>query len=131
MSRKVLLISYSFPPDNAPAARRPYLLAKYLSKSIENEVHVLIPSSSHSSLGKSNLDEDYLFTLHKTSAFFRRDKNNHIENINRENLAEGTIFSNYFKKFASKLLYPDKGVFWLLKALNKALKLADEILPDP
>ena len=31
--KKILIISYSYPPSNVPAAQRPYAVAKYLDKS--------------------------------------------------------------------------------------------------
>jgi len=30
--KKILIISYSYPPANVPAAQRPYSFAKYLDK---------------------------------------------------------------------------------------------------
>jgi hypothetical protein len=48
--KKVLIISYSYPPSQAPAAQRPFYLAKYLNKEIW-EVHVVTPKFSDSSMG--------------------------------------------------------------------------------
>lgn len=50
MKKKVLIISYSYPPSNAPAAQRPYAIAKYLDKS-RYDVTVLSCSNQDSSLG--------------------------------------------------------------------------------
>ncbi len=55
--KKVLIISYSYPPSNAPAVQRPYALAKYLDKS-KFEVTVITCSNADSSLGYDpNFDE--------------------------------------------------------------------------
>ena len=34
VKKNVLIISYSYPPSNVPAAQRPYTVAKYLNKDV-------------------------------------------------------------------------------------------------
>ena len=50
MKKKVLIISYTYPPANVPAAQRPYVIAKYLDKT-KFEVSVISCGNSDSSLG--------------------------------------------------------------------------------
>src|SRR5690606_39089025 len=56
--KKLFIISYSFPPSNAPAAQRPYTIAKYLGREGYN-VSVLSCSNQDSSLG---LEENKICT---------------------------------------------------------------------
>jgi hypothetical protein len=71
MRKKVLIISYSYPPANVPAAQRPYSLAKYLDKT-KYKVKVLTCANPDSSLGfdqSMNTDIEDVEVVKVKSAF--------------------------------------------------------------
>lgn len=122
---KVLIVSYSFPPDNVPAAQRPYFMAKYLGE-LNNEVIVLTAENADSSLGKSNWANLKNLKIvrvkpHFTNYFNKR--NNNSVSLNSNN-SPGSSKKHLKSKIINELLIPDKGIFWYLNALKEAKKLA-------
>lgn len=110
----VLIISYSYPPYNAPAALRPYALAKYLNKS-KFKVTVITCGNPETILGFDPEFDNSLndVTLIKIDSFY---------GLNSFNLKVAT-HRNYFdkvkykiKKIAIKIInktvIPDTSIYW-------------------
>lgn len=118
MKKKVLVISYSYPPSNAPAAQRPYALAKYLDKSLF-EVTVITCENADSSLGfDEGFDESspgvrlvkIASKIGKGAASYRNASMATEKKTSKKSLLS-SLKSTMFSVF-SKLIFPDKGVFW-------------------
>lgn len=122
----ILIISYSFPPDNVPAAQRPYFMAKYLNK-LKCETLVLTSGNSLSSIGKSQWADISGLKIFYAPKFVKKPVNTGSESVNRSS----SVFLNKFRAFVSKeFLIPDKGVHWMLTAkrdLHNILKNNPEI----
>jgi glycosyltransferase involved in cell wall biosynthesis len=124
MKEKLLIISYSFPPDNVPAAQRPYFMAKYLSEKTQLETIVLTTENSLSSLGKSKwADLDNLRIVYTSSAGSRgTDQSANHTLLNRKS----TPFKKLLQSLSRELLIPDKAIHWLFKATRTAQKILKE-----
>jgi glycosyltransferase involved in cell wall biosynthesis len=124
MKEKLLIISYSFPPDNVPAAQRPYFMAKYLSEKTQLETIVLTTENSLSSLGKSkwaNLDN--LRIVYTNS----NNKSGVDQSANRTLLnKKSKPFNKFLQSLSRELLIPDKAIHWLFKATRAARKILKE-----
>lgn len=114
---RVMIISYSFPPSNAPAAQRPYTIAKYLSR--ENyRVSVLSCSNQDSSLGiaEKELPADN-FKHHKVPGFsltwFRKRKTKlmAVGNDKDAGLPQSKVNRTV------RWIFPDKAISWFPFAL--------------
>ncbi|HAQ21328.1 MAG TPA: hypothetical protein DCR40_19165 [Prolixibacteraceae bacterium] len=115
--KKLTIISYSFPPSNAPAAQRPYTIAKYLAQG-GFKVSVLSCSNQDSSLGlQRQVLKPSEFKLFRVSGFslkwLRKRKNKKMANKRSSNLDSG---SNVVSTF-SKWVFPDKAITWFPFAL--------------
>jgi glycosyltransferase involved in cell wall biosynthesis len=114
MTKKVVIISYSFPPNNAPAAQRPYYFAKYLP--LHNiEVTIITEANSIGSLGNSNWADTSNMHIIKTGI-----ANNLVEN-NSGSIGVVVKKSILYKIF-NQLMIPDRGLIWLPKAIYYGLK---------
>jgi glycosyltransferase involved in cell wall biosynthesis len=117
MRKKVLIISYSYPPANVPAAQRPYSLAKYLDKT-KYKVKVLTCANPDSSLGfdqSMNTDIEDVEVVKVKSAF---NLNSQREVKKSTMHTEDKIGFNQKIKIklfnlGTKLIFPDKVVTWL------------------
>ena len=123
MKKKILIISYSYPPANVPAAQRPYSFAKYLDKS-NYEVTVLTCANQDSSLGFDTLFNEELPDVKLLKiAGYKVSKNRATANTNSTNK---TSLKGHIKKYIINLLtyfiFPDKGVFWYPK-VKKYIKI--------
>lgn len=115
--KKILIISYTYPPSNAPAAQRPYSIAKFLDKS-KYDVTVLTCGNSDSSMGFDEMFDPQLpnVTLLKIDAFLG-DKTAQLrkrKNTGKISTFKDTITSKLFK-IGTALLIPDKAIFWYPK----------------
>ncbi len=116
MKKKILIISYSYPPANVPAAQRPYSIAKYLDKN-KFDVTVLTCGNQDSSLGFDTTFNEELqnVNLIKVNGF-KVSKNRTVANNKKTNK---TSLKGVLKKYAVKILsyfvFPDKGIFWYPK----------------
>jgi len=114
--KKILLISYSYPPANVPAAQRPYSIAKYLDKE-KFDVTVLTCGNQDSSLGFDNTFNEKLpnVNLIKVNGF-KVSKNRTVAGKNNQ---KKTGLKEFLKKqiikFLSYFIFPDKGIFWYPK----------------
>jgi len=128
---KLLIISYSFPPSNSPAAQRPYFFAKYVDPK-KIKTFVLSPSTADSSLGYSNAYKD-----DKPTYVHVKYGNVGLKNFRsvkqKENAASANTRNRLIRNikirlvsFLSKLVYPDKGMFWIPYGVIKALRIIDK-----
>lgn len=128
--KKVLIISYSFPPDNAPAAQRPYFMAKYLSK-LGYDVCVLTASNSDSSLGKSKWADTSSMNIYKVDSYQvpflkNRETNNTVsKTITKPNKLK-TFFKGAFRKVIEEVMIPDKALVWYKNAYKQAKVICTE-----
>ena len=105
--KKVLLISYSFPPANSPAAKRAFYFAKYLPE-FNCQPFVLTASNQISSLGYgSSLQENQILFLDTPPAFQAGQR------TSKEVLKPG-LLSSIIRHF----LFPDRGIVWAPRALK-------------
>ncbi|MBX2921237.1 MAG: glycosyltransferase [Chitinophagaceae bacterium] len=110
---KILIVTYSYPPANSPAAHRPYFMAKYLCD-MGHQITVLTSSNAISSLGKSNWAKSL-----PNVAIWDTAKNGFVEQ-ERVNDTKTTISVwvnsgklSWFKKIARFFIIPDRGIVWL------------------
>ncbi|MFC4691486.1 glycosyltransferase [Dokdonia genika] len=113
--KNILIISYIYPPYNAPAARRPYSWAKYLDKS-KYKVTVLTCSNPDSSLGMDrsmNVDLPNV-TLVKVKSSLKSNISKDLRDSNTIHNSSGlkTKVKGYVVKVGSYFLIPDKAIFW-------------------
>lgn len=130
MKKNILIISYSYPPLNVPAAQRPYALAKYLDKSKFN-INVITCKNPMSYFGfnknfDSNLDN---VNVIKINSYF--GLNNTESNSTSKNKVKKKFFFSIIKTLifdiGQKLVFPDRGMFWYPK-VKGYLKKNEELL---
>ena len=114
--KKILIISYSYPPSNAPAAQRPYAIAKYIDKEKYN-VSVLTCGNQDSSLGFNNNFNEELeqVRLIKVNGY-KVSKNRSVaqqKNANKPSFK--TNIKGLIISILSYFVFPDKAVFWYPK----------------
>lgn len=120
---KILIISYSFPPDNVPAAQRPYFMAKYLKEKNLLEPIVLTHHSSSSSLGKSNWAD-----ISKLNVISTGTEQSKVESVPNQPIAKAKRTSKIrvlLQKLVGEFLIPDKALPWYWKACRKAKEIMD------
>ena len=112
---KILIVSYSYPPDNTPAAQRPYFIAKYLSL-MGHEVSVLTTGASNSSLGKSNwaksLPNVKILDTAKAKAAAPSVAAAPAPSVSADKKPGNSLKSKWIRKIAQFVLFPDKGILW-------------------
>lgn len=114
--QKVLIISYSYPPSNAPAAQRPYALAKYIDKE-KYDVTVITCANADSSLG---FNEGFDEALEKVKLIrIKSLVGKGASNLRAGKMGGKKSFKNRMKGFLFELLssmvIPDKAIFWYPK----------------
>jgi len=128
--KQILIISYSYPPVNAPAAQRPYALAKYLNKNKHN-VTIITCSNPDSSMGFDiDFNEELEGVKHiKIPSYFTSKRSSYRSSItvstkgkSIKQKLKGGIFS-----IASRLIVPDKAILWLPN-VKKYLKHHKELI---
>ncbi len=123
--KKLLIISYSYPPANVPAAQRPYSIAKYLDKD-KFDVTVLTCGNQDSSLGfdtSFNEELDHV-NLIKVNGY-KVSKNRAIATTasnNNQAIGFKTKLKQLLMRILSPFVFPDKGVFWYPK-VKKFIKV--------
>jgi len=128
MNNNVLIISYSYPPTQAPAAQRPFYLAKYINKE-KWQVSVLTPKTSDSSMGyaksvESIEDVQMIYTGNINISSLRRLKD--IQKKDKQQTQKiyiSRILKQKIYSFLSSVTIPDKGIVWVPFAIVKALKV--------
>jgi glycosyltransferase involved in cell wall biosynthesis len=115
MKKNVLIISYSYPPNNVAGAQRPYALAKYLDKEKYN-VTIITCENPDLPLGKNeNFDSNLVgveiqFIKSKVGNLdsnLRQKNNNHLKKGNISVSVKSILF-----KIGQQLIFPDKAMFW-------------------
>jgi len=132
MMKKLLIVSYAYPPANLPSAQRPYFFAKYLSGW---QKIVIAPEVFDSALGISNWakelsDTNIVRTKNIDMTVFRKAKDENFakQPVKSEN---GNISSRLSLKsrimfFPKRFVASDKAFLWRPSAYREALKLAEE-----
>lgn len=123
MNNRLLIVSYSFPPDNVPAAQRPYFMAKYLHEDDLMDNVVLTTDKANSSLGKSSWAD-----LEKLKIVYT--ENGEAKPVppaqtgGKKKSMNGAIV--LLKSLSRHVLIPDKGILWYLKAIKKGTEILQE-----
>ena len=110
--KKLLIVSYSFPPSNVPAAQRPYQFYKYLS----DESIVLTSNDINARYGASNASFDNNPDIIRTGNFNLQESQNAIS-YNKNGVKY---------KLLKEFLIPDKGIKWLGKGLKQGSVILKE-----
>lgn len=120
---EIIIISYSYPPVNAPAAQRPYFFAKYIHKyGIRSSV--LTSNSSDSSLGHSEWATELLMVEVIRTANIRIDSLRTLKNksLDKSPQKVGIQWKAKLYRLLSELTIPDKGMLWIPFALYRGIK---------
>ncbi|WP_316790877.1 glycosyltransferase [Pedobacter frigoris] len=128
MKKKVLIISYSYPPSNAPAAQRPYAVAKYLNKE-EFEVTVITCGNADSSLGYNEGFDPELpsVKLIKVNSLIGSGASKLRESkMSSKRNFKSRLKSSLFNLLSS-MVVPDKAIFWYPKVRRYLNNHADLI----
>ena len=110
---KVLIITYNYPPDNAPAAHRPAAFHKYLSASSV----VLTPTNSVSALGSSGsiVDDENVIRYGDVSVLSTSVANS-VSKASKKSLK---------RRLFSELKIPDKAIVWYRSAIRKGVEILE------
>lgn len=125
--KKALIISYSFPPSNVPAAHRPFYLAKYANENNWN-AEVLTHGNTNSSLGNSDWVDLTKIKIHFTN--FKPCTNsisfNTIKKKNNFEWRKNKVLVYLIQFISNWIMIPDKAIFWTRTAVKKGVKLHHE-----
>lgn len=128
--KNIVIISYIYPPYNAPAARRPYSWAKYLDKTKYN-VTVLTCSNPDSSLGMDASMNNELpgVTILKVASSLKSTIGSDLRDSNTVNISSGIKpkIKRGVVRVGTHFLIPDKAIFWYAN-VKKYLKTNKELL---
>lgn len=119
MKKNVLIVTYGYPPANAPSVQRPYSVAKYLDKEKFN-VTVLSCSNIDSPFGfNSDFDETLPnVKLIKIKALV----GSNVSSLRKDKMSDRKTLKQQFKKklfdILSGLVIPDKAIFWFFPIKN-------------
>jgi len=126
--KKVLIISYSYPPSNVPSAQRPYALAKYLNKD-KYQVYVATCSNPESALGFNDKFNPELngVKLIKIKSWIGSSMGLIRPQVSVTGNKNAIFqFKRILLKGASKLLFPDKAIFWFYNAHKEVKRICAE-----
>lgn len=134
MKNKLLVISHSYPPSNAPAAQRSFFLGKYLEETCSVGVLIVTPGVAVTMAGQSNWAD-----AHNSRAVVQRTAYLPCASRLADSLwasskipSRKRIFRFSPKKIAKqlfrRLLIPDRGIVWYPYAVRTATQL---IRSDP
>lgn len=115
--KKLLIVSYSYPPSNAPAAQRPYSIAKYISNHQVKPV-VLTSKFGISSMGSSEtqLQKDDWDVVYCGKQQLNIIKSSQTER--KVNLIK-TLITKFLKFITPHIIIPDRGILWYKAALKE------------
>lgn len=114
MKKNILIIAYSYPPDIAPGAQRPYALAKLLDKSKYN-VKVITCQNSDFQRKKDKTDsEDDAIKLISIKSRIGSSAANLRQGTVKKNSKTTTLskIKSVLFKIGQQLIFPDKAMFW-------------------
>lgn len=123
--KKILFITYFFPPASLSAAQRSYSFIKHIDKTRFSPL-VLTPKYADSpyQLDKNYNDQQLQIPIIRYGGisldFFRNLKNKQM--ASNKTISESKKPNKLFSLFNS-LLFPDKGMFWIAPAIYKAIKI--------
>lgn len=115
MKKKVLIIAYAYPPNNAAGAQRPYALAKYLNK---NKYDIIVVTCQNPDLpiGENENFDPYLEGVKITTIKSKLGSSAiKLRKQNKQGTSKTTLFSKLKStlfKIGQQLIFPDKGMFW-------------------
>ncbi|MEM3541460.1 MAG: hypothetical protein QXF86_04610 [Candidatus Bilamarchaeaceae archaeon] len=119
--KKILIISYSYPPVNAPAAQMPYFVAKHIKKHGWDTV-ILTAKYPDSSLSYSLWGGCEIGVIKAFNFIISPFRKLHGK-IYGESFPQGRFANKFFKKILNFIhdlcLIPDKGITWLPFAVFK------------
>lgn len=121
--RKVLIISYSYPPSNVPAAQRPYTLAKYLNKDVF-DVTVLTCGNRDLSWGINEGFDPELpkVNLIKINSLLGRGPSSLRKSTTTSKKSIVHKIKGVLFKLLSSMIVPDKAIFWYPKVRKYLLQ---------
>lgn len=114
MKKNILIISYSYPPNNVAGAQRPYATAKYFAKQKYN-VTVITCENPDMPLGKN---ENFDANIEGVELLRIKSKVGNIDGNLRQNKNQvkkksiSIFFKSLLFKFAQLFIFPDKAMFW-------------------
>lgn len=114
MKKNILIISYSYPPNNVAGAQRPYALAKYLDKE-KYKVTVITCENPDLPLGKNenfNPNLDGVEIVQVKSKIGNLTKNSHPKDNPMKKNPISVAFKSLLFKIAQIFIFPDKAMFW-------------------
>lgn len=112
MKKNILIVSYSYPPNNVAGAQRPYALAKFLDKSKYN-VTVLTCANPDLPLGENkHLDPSLEHVdLIKINSKVGGNSTKNLRESKKAKTTKSTLKSIVFKVL-QWFVFPDKAMFW-------------------
>lgn len=116
----VLIISYGYPPFNAPSVQRPYTLAKYLDKD-KYTVTVLTCPNADSSLGfDPTFDENLpdVKLLKVAAKFGSKISGLRVSGETKKKKSLLTALKKRAFTLGASIIFPDKAIFWYHNAKN-------------
>lgn len=128
--KKLLIVTHSFPPSNAPAAQRTFFFGKYLKETSGIDVEIIAPGTTVTASGVSNWAEkhDSPAVLHQTrympmaNRIFKSVQNQRNTRNERSSTRVG-IIPRVKQAVFNNFLVPDRGIVWYRFALRQASKL--------
>jgi glycosyltransferase involved in cell wall biosynthesis len=127
------IVSYSYPPANAPAAQRPFALAKFINKD-KFSVDVITCANQDSSLGfdKNAEVEVESVQLHKIKALLNTGGMREVKKSTMQGGKAGikVKIKQWLMALSAAFLFPDRAVIWLPPVMAFALKSRKRLSPD-
>lgn len=130
--KNILIISYSYPPNNVAGAQRPYALAKYLDKDLYN-IKVITCENPDLPLGENksfNPNIEGVEIIKIKSKISGNVSGNLRKGASDKNNSLSIRLKSSIFKIGQKLIFPDKGMFWYANVksfLNNNKQLLDSI----
>lgn len=126
--KKVLIISYSYPPSNEPAAQRPYAVAKYLDKD-EFDVTVVTCGNRDTFYG---INKDFNpdlpnVNLLKINSLLGDGATSLIKSTTTKKKSLKSRLKASIFKLLSSMVVPDKAIFWYPKVRKYLMQNKDLI----
>jgi len=114
MTKNILIISYSYPPNNVAGAQRPYAIAKYLDKTKFNII-VLTCENPYTPVGINKSFDPSLENVKIINIKSKVGSSNEVVKQNNNHPTKPTIKSiikSSLYKFGQLFIFPDKAMFW-------------------
>lgn len=135
-SKKILIITYYWPPAGGPGVQRWYKLCKYLSKDLDIDLITLDPEKANYPVVDESLEEDFVNSRVNVIRTGNFDLFNFFKRFSKKaeypisgfaNSSSKLRFSQILaRKLRSRFLIPDPRKFWNKYAIKSASKLISE-----